>query len=201
MKLVCRHRNAGVCSTSTTAATSASGVSSCTSVSTGTPNWRAHVLEDLAGPASMPGPRKLPREERLALSKEALKTNGMPSRAVISLQLCRRLPRPASALSMTHGPGDQEERLLAADSSGEFMSEPARASCPGRLRQLRGPVRARGADEAGEQRMAVARRGGELRVELGGDEPRVARQLDDLHQPVAREAREAQARRARKRSR
>ena len=36
MKFVWRHRNAGVCSTSTTAATSASGVSSCTSVSTGT---------------------------------------------------------------------------------------------------------------------------------------------------------------------
>ncbi len=39
MKSVCRHRNAGVCSTSATAATSASGVYSCTSVSTGTPIW------------------------------------------------------------------------------------------------------------------------------------------------------------------
>src|SRR6478735_2511934 len=37
MKLVCRHRKAGVWITSTTAATSPSGVSSCTSVSTGTP--------------------------------------------------------------------------------------------------------------------------------------------------------------------
>ncbi len=47
MKFVWRQRNAGVCSTSTTDATSASGVSSCTSVRTGTPNWRLHVGEHL----------------------------------------------------------------------------------------------------------------------------------------------------------
>ena len=95
MKLVCRHRNAGVCSTSTTAATSANGVSSCTSVSTGTPNCCAHVLEDLQ-PASMPGPRKLLREERFALSYEALKMNGMPSRLVISFSASGDLLRRAS---------------------------------------------------------------------------------------------------------
>jgi len=67
MKFVCRTRKAGVCSTSTTAATSASGVSSCTSVSTGTPNWRFTSASTLS-PASMPGPRKLVREERFALS-------------------------------------------------------------------------------------------------------------------------------------
>src|SRR4029077_3071379 len=67
MKFVWRHRNAGVCSTSTTAATSASGVSSCTSVSTGTPITRRTSSRTFR-PASSPRPRKLAREERLALS-------------------------------------------------------------------------------------------------------------------------------------
>src|SRR5580693_194507 len=68
------------------------------------------------------------------------------------------------------------------------------ASGASRLRQLRGALRARRADEAGEQRMAVARSGGELGVELGRDEPGMLRQLDHLDQPVGREAGEAQAR-------
>ena len=51
----------------------------------------------------MPGPRKLVREERFALSKDALKTNGMPSVAVMSRS------RPATSttsasLSITQGP-------------------------------------------------------------------------------------------------
>ena len=79
MKLVWRHRNAGVCSTSTTAATSSIGVSSCTSVSTGSANSCRTDCSALR-PASMPGPRKLAPEERLALSNEALKISGMPKR-------------------------------------------------------------------------------------------------------------------------
>ena len=51
-----------------------------------------------------------------------------------------------------------------------------------------GALVARGADEAGKKWVPVARRGSELRVELGGDEPGVIRQLDHLDQPVAREA-------------
>ncbi len=102
MKLVCRHRNAGVCSTSTTAATSDSGVSSWTSVSTGIPKV-LRTDSSTARPASRPGPRKLACEERLALSKEALKMKGTPSRPVISTS------RPAIswvsvAPSMTQGP-------------------------------------------------------------------------------------------------
>ena len=73
MKLVCRHKNAGVCSTSTTLATSSIGVSSWTSVSTGT--WNClRTSESIFSPASIPGPRKLWPEERLALSKDALNT-------------------------------------------------------------------------------------------------------------------------------
>ncbi len=51
----------------------------------------------------MPGPRKLAREERLALSNEALKMNGMPSLAVTS----RRRPATSmtnASLSTTLGP-------------------------------------------------------------------------------------------------
>jgi hypothetical protein len=49
------------------AATSAISASSCTSVSTGTPSWR-FTSARIAGPSSMPGPRKLLPELRLALS-------------------------------------------------------------------------------------------------------------------------------------
>ena len=72
MKSVCRHRKAGVCSTSTTLATSSIGVYSCTSVSTGTPSWRFTSASTFR-PSSMPGPRKLVPEVRLALSKLDLK--------------------------------------------------------------------------------------------------------------------------------
>ncbi len=86
MKLVWRHRNAGVCMTSTTLATSANGVSSCTSVSTGTPIF-ARTSASTLRPASMPGPRKLAFDERFALSYDALKMNGTPRRVVMSLSL------------------------------------------------------------------------------------------------------------------
>jgi len=71
MKSVWRHRKAGVCSTSTTAATSWTWAVSCTSVSTGTPNWR-RTSSRIFSPSSMPGPRNEAPELRLALSKELL---------------------------------------------------------------------------------------------------------------------------------
>jgi hypothetical protein len=67
MKSVWRHRNAGVCSTSTTPATVAISSSSCTSVSTGTPTWR-RTSARMRSPSSMPRPRKLACELRFALS-------------------------------------------------------------------------------------------------------------------------------------
>src|SRR5262245_54378365 len=70
----------------------------------------------------------------------------------------------------------------------------ASASCTLRHRILLLLVGARGLDEAGEQRMAVARCGAEFRMELAGDEERMPGQLDHLDQAVAREAAEAQAR-------
>ena len=102
MKSVCRTRNAGVCSTSTTEATSSIGVYSWTSVSTGTPSWRL-TSASTRRPSSMPGPRKLPIEVRLALSKLDLKMKLIPSRAVISFSW----PATSScscSLSTTQGP-------------------------------------------------------------------------------------------------
>ncbi len=57
--------------TLTTLATSSNGVSSCTSVKTGTP-ISFLTFSKICKPLSKPGPLKLSREERLALSKEDL---------------------------------------------------------------------------------------------------------------------------------
>src|SRR3984893_12363206 len=114
---------------------------------------------------------------------------GMPSRAVISFN------RPAiswvsAAPSMTQGP--------AIRSSGRPAPTSCPVSCTGsrarRMRELGGALRARRPYETGEQRMPVARGGGDRRVDLCRQEPRMVGQLDRLHQPVAREPREAHAR-------
>ena len=102
MKSVCRTRKAGVCNTSTTEATSSIGVYSCTSVSTGTPIC-FFTSASTFRPSSMPGPRKLVPEVRLALSKLDLKMKFIPSLPVISLSL----PAVSSCScidSITHGP-------------------------------------------------------------------------------------------------
>ena len=71
MKSVWRHRKAGVCSTSTTLATSATWEASCTSVRMGSCSWR-RTSSRIFRPASRPTPRLLEPEERLALSNEPL---------------------------------------------------------------------------------------------------------------------------------
>jgi len=67
MKSVCRQRKAGVCSTSTTAATAAMSCSRWTSVSTGTAICR-RTSARMYRPSSIPGPRGDRPELRLALS-------------------------------------------------------------------------------------------------------------------------------------
>ena len=126
MKFVCRQRKAGVCSTSTTADTSASGVSSCTSVRTGTPISRRTRSRALR-PASKPRPRKLAAEERLALSKEALKMNGMPRAAVMSRSRSAT-SRTSASLSTTQGPAIKKNGR-----SGPTSNAPS-------LMQSRGPA-------------------------------------------------------------
>src|SRR5271156_6411256 len=56
-----------------------------------------------------------------------------------------------------------------------------------------GAILARGAHEAGEQRVPVAGRRGELRVELTGDKPRMRTQFDKFHQAIGGKAREGEA--------
>src|SRR5205814_1057789 len=102
MKSVCRQRKAGVCSTSTTAATAATCSFSCTSVSTGSPVSR-RTSARMARPSSMPTPRKPSSEVRFALSKEDLYTTGSPARAAMS-RTRSAWRRAASRDSMTHGP-------------------------------------------------------------------------------------------------
>ena len=59
----------------------------------------------------MPGPRGEPMEERLALSKEALKIKGMPSSEVIFLTSDGDLAGQPFILDDA-GPGDQEEPVV-----------------------------------------------------------------------------------------
>src|SRR3970040_1114059 len=202
MKSVCRHRNAGVCSTSTTAVTSSSGVYSCTSVSTGTPSWRLTSLSTLS-PSSRPGPRNAVPEVRLALSKLDLKMKGMPSEPVISFS-CPATSSCNCIDSITHGPAIRKngrsrpmsnpQSFMGSSRSGRDNAGEPRLRGDSRARLAQGRDRrqgfrlvvARGAEEADEQRMAIARRRQEFRVRLAGQEPRVlvARQLDHLHQQV-----------------
>ena len=64
---VCRHRKAGICSTSTACAAGAHCSGACTSVSTGQPK-RPRTSARIASPRSMPMPRAALALVRLALS-------------------------------------------------------------------------------------------------------------------------------------
>ena len=191
MKSVCRHRKAGVCSTSTTAATSGTSAASWTSVSTGTPIWR-FTSSRMRSPSDFPGPRNAVPELRFALSYDDLKMNGMPTPAQISFN------RPATSIcswrdSTTHGPAirnsgrssptSKPHRFIgrASDRRHQLGDGVALAAAAGAALAIE-----RGAHESDEQRMAAARVGREFRVELAAEEPRVLRQLDHLAQIARR---------------
>ena len=108
----------------------------------------------------------------------------MPSRRVISFSLPAMSICSCSRLDDA-GTGDQEERLVEPDlEAAELHATDAFASQRAAASRMR-LVLERGAHEADEQRMAVARRGRELRMELAADEPRMrSRQLDHLDQQV-----------------
>ncbi len=81
----------------------------------------------------MPGPRKLAREERFALSKEALKMNGMLERGGHFLAGARRHRSPGLALDDA-GTGNQEKRAIGPDLEGRQLHA---------LMRWRGPAAAR----------------------------------------------------------
>ena len=70
-KSVCRHRKAGICSTSTACATSAHCVASCTSVRTGNPS-EDRISAKIGSACASPMPRAAVPLVRLALSNEVL---------------------------------------------------------------------------------------------------------------------------------
>ena len=113
MKSVWRARKAGVCSTSTTSATGAICGMSWTSVRTGTPS-SSRTLARMRSPSSMPGPRKLLSDERLALSKLDLKMK-------LDAELVGDRLEPLGGsqlqlLAFDHaGAGDEEEGLVEPD--------------------------------------------------------------------------------------
>ena len=124
MKSVWRTRKAGVCSTSTTEATSSIGVYSCTSVSTGTPSWRL-TSASTRRPSSIPGPRKLDIEVRLALSKLDLKMKGMPSSPVISFNVAA-VSTCSCSLSTTQGPAIRKNGWSRPMSNPQSFMPPPR---------------------------------------------------------------------------
>src|SRR5450432_3236170 len=186
MKLVCRQRNAGVCSTSTTAATSAISFSSCTSVSTGTQIWRLTSAR-MRRPSVMPGPRYDVDELRLALSYDDLNMNGTPSPAHISFNL------PATSIcncsdSTTHGPAIRNRGLSSPASNPHRFMVKVRLSGdelrarPHRITTDSAVPLERGVDVGDEQWMAAARIRRELGVELTAEKPRMVTQLDHFAQ-------------------
>jgi len=78
------------------------------SVSTGTPN-SSLTRRRMPKPSSSPGPRKLSMAERLALSKDDLKTKSSPAARARSLQACAII-NACSRDSMTHGPAIKDRR-------------------------------------------------------------------------------------------
>src|SRR5438105_24531 len=182
MKSVCRHRNAGVCNTSTTAATSAISSLWCTSVRTGTPTCRLTSAR-MRSPSAIPSPRNDFNELRLALSYDDLKMSGIFSRAQISFR------RPATSIcncsdSTTHGPAMRNRgRCNPTSKPQRFM----RSGDELRARSYRigdrdSPALECRVDECDKQRMAAAWIRSEFGMELAAEEPGMARELDHLAQ-------------------
>src|SRR6266851_4231255 len=182
MKSVCRQRNAGVCNTSTTAATSAISSISCTSVKTGTPICLLTSAR-MRSPSSIPSPRYDCAELRLALSYDDLKMNGTFSRAQISLSW------PATSIcncsdSTTHGPAMRNRgRCNPTSKPQRFMrSGDELRSRPHRIADRDSPALESRIDESDKQRMAAAWIRSEFGMELAAEEPGMAGELDHLAQ-------------------
>src|SRR6266496_5152505 len=199
MKSVCRQRNAGVCSTSTTAAASAISSSVCTSVSTGTPIWR-FTSASTRKPSAIPGPRYEAPELRFALSYDDLKMKGI-RRATQTSFSCPATSICSCSDSTTHGPAMRKSGASRAASKPHSFIQRAASDRRDQLGDgVRGAVslplklvRERGTDEADEERMAAPRIRREFRVELAAEEPRVLRQLDHFAQIAGRCALRASA--------
>ena len=101
-RLVWRQRKAGICSTSTTAATGAACSLSWISVSNGKPN-SCFTSAKISSPRFRPGPRKLSPALRFALSKLALNITLIANRSLIAFSSAAT-SSTNSRLSITQGP-------------------------------------------------------------------------------------------------
>src|ERR1700687_5757683 len=174
MKSVWRQRNAGVCNTSTTAATSAISPLSCTSVRTGTPTCRLTSAR-MRSPSPIPSPRYDCAELRLALSYDDLKMNGTFSRAQISFR------RPATSIcncsdSTTHGPAMRNRgRCNPTSKPQRFMgSGDELRTRSDRIADRDAPALECRVDKSDKQRMAAAWIRSEFGVELAAEETGMA---------------------------
>src|SRR6478672_5584956 len=156
------------------------------SVRIGTPA-ASRTRPRIRSPSSMPGPRKDRAEVRLALSNDALKTYCTPAR----LALSRRARATAWVpLSITQGPaisrsGDPPPTVSPANWIGVT---PLTYHGRGGLLSGGDLVTIARADESGEERVRLQRLRLELRMELHGDVPRVARHFDDLDELAVQRA-------------
>src|SRR5581483_6558461 len=132
---------------------------------------------------------------RFALSNDALNTYGTRARRAISTSRPARSVACAS-LSMTHGPamrtnGLPPPKVMASSLTGvtpSIVSSDRLGRTPRAVPGVRILVRGRRFDERGEERMRPRRLRLELRVELHGEVPRVARQFGDLDELAVRRA-------------
>src|SRR5664280_2030658 len=142
-------------------------------------------------PSFRPGPRYVPPEVRLALSKDALKTNSPTASRMPRAMRCT-----CSSLSMTHGPatstsGWPQPNALYSIATGVNRLRPRRL--PGLRLQPAPPVLIGGADKRLEEGMRFHRFGLELGMELAAEIPRMIGDLADLDIGLVRRlARDAQ---------
>src|ERR1039458_3190953 len=126
-------------------------------------------------PSFSPGPRYVPPEVRLALSKDALKTNSPTASRMPRARRCT-----CSSLSMTHGPAiNTKSRPNALYSIATGVNRLLPRLFPG-LRQPAPPVLIGGPNERLEQGMRLHRLTLELGVELAAEIPRMVGDLADL---------------------
>src|ERR1019366_6039919 len=129
----------------------------------------------MRSPSLRPGPRYVPPEVRLALSKEALKTNSPTASRMPRARRCT-----CSSLSMTHGPAISTGPWPNALYSIATGVNRLRSRLFPSLRQPAPPVLIGGPNERLEQGMRFHRLTLELGMELAAEIPRMVGDFADL---------------------
>src|SRR5262249_17358693 len=172
---VCRHRNAGICRISATSAAGPACEGSWISVSTARP--AAFTPARIRSPSAKPGPRYDETLVRLALSEDALHTNGP---AIFAMASAMR--STCSSLSITQGPAISASGLAPPNRIEGVTSISTCVLDVPQQRPGQAPlaILVRRPDEGPEQRMRLERLRLELRMELAAQKPPMAGNLADL---------------------